>query len=70
MVSGRALNEVIRRMRAIDAALPSTDGVAVFNRVYLQVTELVRDELRADSSPTASSWSGSTWSSPGCTWPR
>ena len=48
-MSGRTVNEVIRRMRAVDAALPSTDGVAVFNRVYLQVTELVRDELRADA---------------------
>ena len=46
---GRAVNRVIRRMRAIDAALPSADGVAVFNRVYLQVTELIREELSADS---------------------
>ena len=48
-MSGCAVNEVVRRMRAIDAALPSGDGVAAFNRVYLRVTELVRDELRADA---------------------
>jgi hypothetical protein len=32
-------------MRAIEAELPRGDGIAVFNRVYLQVTELVRDRL-------------------------
>ncbi|WP_237320335.1 DUF5995 family protein [Streptomyces sp. JJ36] len=30
---------VVRRMRALAAALPPRDGVAVFNRVYLAVTE-------------------------------
>ena len=30
--------EVIARMDAIDAALPRKDGVAIFNRLYLQVT--------------------------------
>jgi hypothetical protein len=30
--------DVIARMRAIDAALPRKDGVAIFNRLYLQVT--------------------------------
>jgi hypothetical protein len=30
--------EVIARMQAIDAALPRKDGVAIFNRLYLQVT--------------------------------
>jgi Family of unknown function (DUF5995) len=30
--------EVIARMRAIDSALPRKDGVAIFNRLYLQVT--------------------------------
>ncbi|MFJ3984311.1 DUF5995 family protein [Streptomyces fungicidicus] len=29
---------VVSRMRALDAALPARDGVAVFNRVYLAVT--------------------------------
>ncbi|MGW0612336.1 DUF5995 family protein [Streptomyces sp. NPDC002788] len=32
---------VIRRMRSLDAALHPRDGVAVFNRVYLAVTEAV-----------------------------
>lgn len=31
--------EVIARMESIDAALPAGDGVACFNRMYLQVTE-------------------------------
>jgi len=30
--------DVIARMEAIDAALPREDGVAIFNRLYLQVT--------------------------------
>ncbi len=32
---------VIARLREIDAALPADDGVAVFNRVYLTVTERI-----------------------------
>ncbi|MGW3360210.1 DUF5995 family protein [Streptomyces bungoensis] len=32
---------VLARMRALDAELPERDGVAVFNRVYLAVTEEV-----------------------------
>ncbi len=32
---------VLERMRTLEAALPPTDGVAVFNRVYLSVTEEV-----------------------------
>ncbi|WP_333778915.1 DUF5995 family protein [Streptomyces sp. IBSBF 3136] len=32
---------VLARMRALDADLPERDGVAVFNRVYLAVTEEV-----------------------------
>ncbi|WP_432092438.1 DUF5995 family protein [Streptomyces sp. bgisy100] len=34
-----ALGKVAARMRVLDAALPERDGVAVFNRVYLTVTE-------------------------------
>ena len=33
--------DVIARMRAIDASLPRKNGVAYFNRLYLQVTEAV-----------------------------
>lgn len=41
----RTVSDVVGRMREIDAGLQSRDGVAVFNRVYLQVTELVRERL-------------------------
>ncbi|MFD0254489.1 DUF5995 family protein [Streptomyces sp. NPDC127113] len=37
----RTVDSVLTRMRALDAALPGRDGVAVFNRVYLAVTEEV-----------------------------
>lgn len=36
---------LVGRMHEIDRALPSGDGVAAFNRMYLRVTELVRDRL-------------------------
>jgi uncharacterized protein DUF5995 len=36
-----SVGPVLDRMRALDAALPARDGVAVFNRVYLAVTEAV-----------------------------
>ncbi|WP_328429029.1 DUF5995 family protein [Streptomyces sp. NBC_00443] len=35
------VDAVISRMRALEAALPERDGVAIFNRVYLAVTEAV-----------------------------
>ena len=38
--------DVIARMQAIDGALPRKDGVAIFNRLYLQVT------LAVDSAST------------------
>lgn len=38
---------IISRMRALDATLPARDGLAVFNRVYLAVTEAV--DQRIDS---------------------
>jgi hypothetical protein len=41
-VSSSPIDAVIARMQAIDAALPRKDGVAYFNRLYLQVTEAVR----------------------------
>ncbi|MDH6625990.1 AcrR family transcriptional regulator [Streptomyces sp. LBL] len=41
------VDAVLSRMRALDAALPTRDGVAVFNRVYLAVTEAV--DRRIDS---------------------
>lgn len=38
---------VLARMREVDAGLPPGDGVAVFNRVYVAVTEQVRRRLAA-----------------------
>ncbi|WP_275695745.1 DUF5995 family protein [Streptomyces noursei] len=37
--------QVLERMRALDRALPTDDGVAVFNRVYLAVTEAVAERV-------------------------
>jgi len=39
------VEQAIERMREIGAGLAESDGVAVFNRMYLTVTELVRDRL-------------------------
>jgi hypothetical protein len=44
---------VISRMRALDAVLPARDGVAVFNRVYLAVTEAVDRRIDAGRFPDA-----------------
>ncbi|MFF1453513.1 DUF5995 family protein [Streptomyces sp. NPDC058274] len=41
------VDTVILRMRALDADLPERDGIAVFNRVYLAVTEEVARRLDA-----------------------
>ncbi|MFJ9817024.1 DUF5995 family protein [Streptomyces sp. NPDC101151] len=41
------VDAVLSRMRALDADLPEWDGVAVFNRVYLTVTEEVDQRLNA-----------------------
>ncbi|MFJ2605228.1 DUF5995 family protein [Streptomyces sp. NPDC091279] len=42
-----SVDPVVSRMRALDAALPERDGIAVFNRVYLTVTETVDRDIRA-----------------------
>lgn len=39
---------VIDRLRAIERSLPAGDGVAVFNRMYLEVTERVAAAIDAD----------------------
>ncbi|MGX1268723.1 DUF5995 family protein [Streptomyces phaeoluteigriseus] len=44
---------VLSRMRALDAALPPRDGVAVFNRVYLTVTEEVDRHIDTGRFPDA-----------------
>jgi len=38
------VNDVIARMRAIPVEVAG-DGAGVFNRMYLRVTEMVRDRL-------------------------
>lgn len=49
----RGIDGVVRRLRAIAAGLPPTDGVAVFNRMYLTVTEGVRTGLGGFADPPA-----------------
>jgi Family of unknown function (DUF5995) len=41
------VDRVLARMRALDEELPGGDGVAVFNRVYLSVTEELRHRIAA-----------------------
>ncbi|WP_189220373.1 MULTISPECIES: DUF5995 family protein [Streptomyces] len=48
-----SVDAVLVRMRALDAALPERDGIAVFNRVYLAVTEAVDREVDAGRFPDA-----------------
>ncbi|WP_338899373.1 DUF5995 family protein [Streptomyces sp. TG1A-60] len=48
-----SVDTVVSRMRALDAALPERDGVAVFNRVYLAVTEAIDRRLDAGCFPDA-----------------
>ncbi|CAL9636374.1 MULTISPECIES: DUF5995 family protein [unclassified Streptomyces] len=45
------VDAVVSRMRALDASLPPRDGVAVFNRVYLAVTEAVDHRIDAGRFP-------------------
>ncbi len=39
------VDQVVDRLQGLQVALPASDGVAVFDRVYLTVTELIRDRL-------------------------
>ncbi len=41
--------EVLAELRAIAQSLPATDGAAVFNAVYLDVTERIAHELETES---------------------
>jgi hypothetical protein len=43
------IDDVIERMAAIDAALPHSDGVAYFNRMYWRVSRLVDEAVDASS---------------------
>ncbi|MFG2881029.1 DUF5995 family protein [Streptomyces sp. NPDC048297] len=45
------VDAVLARMRALDAELPERDGIAVFNRVYLAVTEEVDRHLADGDFP-------------------
>ncbi|WP_438319290.1 DUF5995 family protein [Streptomyces sp. HUAS TT3] len=45
------VDEVLARMRALDERLPARDGVAVFNRVYLTVTETLHERIRRGEFP-------------------
>lgn len=44
-----AVQNVVARMRAIDAEAPAGDGAGVFNAMYRRVTEAVLDRLTAGS---------------------
>jgi hypothetical protein len=43
--SATSIPEVIARMEAIGTSLPASDGVACFNRVYLEVTGQIRGKV-------------------------
>jgi hypothetical protein len=45
MAVDKPLQDVVARLRAIDNELPGNDGAAVFNRMYLTVTEQVAAAL-------------------------
>ncbi|MFE7588905.1 DUF5995 family protein [Kitasatospora sp. NPDC057512] len=45
VAEARTVEQVVGRLREIGAGLPPADGVGVFNRLYLTVTEAVRDRL-------------------------
>jgi Family of unknown function (DUF5995) len=40
-----SVDEAIERMQEIEAALPTADGLACFNRMYLEVTQDVNDRI-------------------------
>ncbi|MGI5453103.1 DUF5995 family protein [Streptomyces sp. CA-249302] len=46
-----SVDAVVSRMRALDSALPGRDGIAVFNRVYLAVTEAVDRRIDTGGFP-------------------
>jgi Family of unknown function (DUF5995) len=43
----RRVDDVIERMLEIESMLPRRDGIAVFNGVYRQMSEQLRDRMRA-----------------------
>ncbi|MGV9695427.1 DUF5995 family protein [Streptomyces sp. NPDC003470] len=51
--AARTVDTVLKRMRALDTTLPARDGVAVFNGVYLAVTEAVDRHIDRGAFPDA-----------------
>lgn len=49
--AGHSVDGVAARMRALRASWPATDGVAVFNNVYLTVTEEVGQRIEGRQFP-------------------
>ncbi|MFJ6796077.1 DUF5995 family protein [Streptomyces sp. NPDC091268] len=45
------MEAVLARMRALDERLPAQDGVAVFNRVYLTVTQTLQRQVERGEFP-------------------
>jgi Family of unknown function (DUF5995) len=43
--TGGSIGDVIARMQQIDSSLPGSDGLACFNRMYLEVTQDVKGRL-------------------------
>ncbi|WP_107773684.1 DUF5995 family protein [Nocardioides sediminis] len=56
MATARTVDEVIARMQEIDADLPAGDGVRVFNRMYLTVTERIAATLTDPGNPHGTSF--------------
>src|SRR5580704_9977765 len=50
-----AIADVITTMEAIDSALPGSDGLKWFNKLYLKVTQQV------DAHPPPGGWHDPTW---------
>ncbi|MFD9307399.1 DUF5995 family protein [Streptomyces sp. NPDC060048] len=46
------MEAVLARMRALDERLPERDGVAVFNRVYLTVTQTLHERIAYGAFPS------------------
>ncbi|MBT2447355.1 hypothetical protein J7F03_09765 [Streptomyces sp. ISL-43] len=46
------MEAVLARMRALDERLPERDGVAVFNRVYLTVTQTLHERISCGAFPS------------------
>ncbi|WCN06315.1 DUF5995 family protein [Streptomyces sp. M92] len=54
-MAASTVDTVLTRMRILDTTLPPRDGVAVFNRVYLTVTEAVDRHIDGGRFPDARS---------------